>query len=177
MLALFLFNLGGYQLFFDYFIHNTDVSIIEKIDNMKYKTSDLVEVKIPFGISPPDWAARNKYVELSGEINYKGVQYNYAEMKIVNDTLYLKCIPNTKKDKLVKAEANYGKQQNDIPGNKKGNEPTVKKASSLSDYNLTLTTYKCYRYGTLTKRLIIPLKIALCFPLIEIPTQPPEAIA
>jgi len=47
MLVLFLFNLGGYQLLFQYFIYESDVSITQQINNNHYKSSDLVEVKIP----------------------------------------------------------------------------------------------------------------------------------
>src|ERR1700759_5085324 len=100
MLALLLFNLGGYLLLFQYLIYQSDRSIIQKINNNHYKSSDLVEVKIPVHLNIQDWT---EFEPISGVVQLKDNNYNYAELKMTRDTIYLMCIPNANKSRLVTA--------------------------------------------------------------------------
>ena len=79
MLALLLFNVGGYQLLFQYFIYQSDHSITENINNNRYRITDLVEVKIPVHLNIQDWG---DFKPISGQIKVKETTYDYAELKM-----------------------------------------------------------------------------------------------
>src|ERR1700761_8764985 len=100
MLALLMFNMGGYMFFFQYLIYRSDISINEQINNNRYKSTDLVEIKIPVKLNIQDWS---EYEVISGQVKLKDTTYNYAELKMTRDTMYLKCIPNHEKGRLVNA--------------------------------------------------------------------------
>jgi hypothetical protein len=172
MLALLLFNLGGYLLLFQYLIYQSDRSIIQKINNNHYKSTDLVEVKIPVHLNIQDWT---EFEPISGAVQLKDNSYNYAELKMTRDTIYLMCIPNTNKSRLVTANIIYARQVSDIPVNKKSHLPLIKKSISESECNYTITLYKAlipaenskagcnYAYSDIVKTTI------------DVPGQPPES--
>jgi hypothetical protein len=172
MLALLLFNSGGYALLFQYFIYRSDNSVNERINNNQYKNTDLFEVKIPVHLNITDW---NEYELVSGQVQLRDNSYNYAELKMTRDTMYLMCIPNPEKGRLVNANIIYAKYVNDIPMNKKSHAPSVKKVISENVYNYTETQSK----PNLTAEAVTPLpNFALrniLKPFIGIPCQPPEA--
>src|SRR5689334_10704787 len=107
MVVAILFNAGGYDLFFRYMMYRSDSRIFAKINTNHYKHSDLVDVKIPVDMpTQQDW---DGYQAISGQVEVKGARYDYAEIKITRDTLYLRVVPNPELSKLVKANVLYGK--------------------------------------------------------------------
>jgi hypothetical protein len=174
LLALLLFNVGGYQLLFQYFIYQSDNSITEEINNNRYRATDLVEVKIPVHLNIQDW---DGFKPISGQIKVKETCYNYAELKMTKDTLYLMCIPNHDKARLVNAGVTYAKAVNDVlPLSKKGHDQSVKKANILSDYNLLSFKYHYSTYGITVNQNNQPANSALERPFIESPGKPPNFI-
>jgi hypothetical protein len=140
MLFVILFNLGGYGLFFQYVIDRSDANIINQINHNRYHNSDLIEVKIPVNLPTlQDWT---EFETISGQVQFKNNKYNYAQIKMTRDTLYLLVIPNYVRTKLVSANIIYAKQVNDIPMNKKSHLPLTKKSVSESEYNYTSLHYK-----------------------------------
>ena len=131
---LLIFNLGGYQLLFQYFIYQSDNFITEQINNNRYKSTDLVEVKIPVHLIISDWDA---FQPIGGQVRFKDKVYNYAELRLTRDTMYLMCIPNHEKARIINAKNAYNKQINDIPVNKKSNLPLIKKNISENYYTHT----------------------------------------
>ncbi|MBL7699049.1 MAG: hypothetical protein JNK79_12870 [Chitinophagaceae bacterium] len=77
---------------------------------------------------------------MDGEFQHKGVYYNYVERMVSNDTLYLKCRPNTQKTNLYRDLAEYTKKVNDLPSNDK-NGTSQKKLSLAWEYMQTFLTY------------------------------------
>ena len=59
LLFIFLFNLGGYLLLFQYFIYRSDSAINQRIRHNNYKRTELVQMKIPRSNStrPFPWKA------------------------------------------------------------------------------------------------------------------------
>ena len=172
MLVLLLFNLGGYMLLFQFFIYQSDRSINNRINNNRYKTSDLVEIKIPVHLAiQENWA---EYEPISGQVQLKDNSYNYAELKLTRDTMYLLCIPNPDKSRLVNANIIYAKQVSDIPMNKKSHLPLLKKSISESEYQYSIIDYQAF----------IPAKSSnaghehafsdIVKTSIDVPGQPPE---
>jgi len=131
VLVLLLINVGGYQLLFQYFIYQSDNAITEQINYNRYKTTDLVEVKIPVYLNMQNW---DDFKPIGGQVTVKGNVYNYAQLRITRDTLYLMCIPNHNKAGLIKANLTYGKQVNDMPVSKKPILPLIKKSISESEF-------------------------------------------
>lgn len=172
MLALLLFNIGGYTLLFQFFIYQSDNSILSRINNNSYNRTDLVEVKIPVHLAIEDWAT---YQPISGQVQFKNNNYNYAELKLTRDTMYLLCIPNQDKSRLANANIIYAKEVSDIPANKKSTLPSIKKTANESIYN----------YSFLPYNPVLPVKdvktrpdhscVAVITTSIDVQGQPPEA--
>lgn len=104
LLFIQVIGLGGYRLFFEYFEKQASVQIVERLDGGMFSKKQLVEIKIPY---PLPYAANwGEYERYDGEVEMNGVHYNYVKRKMVNDTLYLLCIPNTERNELnaVKAD-------------------------------------------------------------------------
>jgi hypothetical protein len=175
MLALLLFNIWGYQLLFEYFIYQSDNSITEQINNNRYKPTDLVEVKIPVHLNIQDW---DDFKPITGRIKVKETCYNYAELKMTRDTLYLMCISNNDKARLIKAGVIYAKAVNDVlPVSKKGHDQSTKKENTLSEYNLLTFNYKYSAYATAIKQSNCVITLSLDNPFIESPVKPPNFIS
>jgi len=173
MVAAILFNAGGYDLFFQYMMYRSDVKVFDKINNNHYRRSDLVEVKIPVNMpTQQDW---DGYQAISGQVEVKGIRYDYAEIKITHNMLYLRVVPNTDLTKLVKAKVLYGKLVNDLPtsNTKHSNNPLTKKSLSESEY---LTFAYTGSPGMMIKKLNYSFKSAdVLKPTLEVSGQPPEA--
>lgn len=173
MLALLLFNVGGYQLLFQYFIYQSDHSITDQINNNRYKPADLVEIKIPVHLNIQDW---NDFEPVSGQVKIKKDCYNYAELKLTRDTMYLMCIPNFNKALLINANVLYAKAVNDIPLNKKGHDTDAKKVNTLSEYDLHMFKYDHSAFATSLNPTYRPVSLILDRPYIESPGKPPNFI-
>ena len=170
MLFALLFNLGGYSLFFQYMINRSDSNIINQINNNRYHNSDLVEVKIPVNLPTlQDWP---EFETVSGQVQFKNNKYNYAQIKMTRDTLYLLVIPNHDRTKLVNANIIYAKQVNDIPVNKKSHNSLMKKSISESEYHYITLNYRSAISLNNSYRNFALLNTTE--PFIGVPGQPPE---
>lgn len=119
-LFLFAFNWFGYRLYYDYLQHKTNENLEALLDNNSYDESQLIELKIPVNLPyQTSWASYERY---DGEINLNGTSYKYVKRKLSNDTLYLMCIPNTKKMRLETAKNDFFKNSNDLAQNDNSNK-------------------------------------------------------
>lgn len=176
MTLVILFNAGGYDLFFQYLIYRSDSQTFETINHSRYKSSDLVEVKIPVTMpaqAPQEYTG--EYEKVSGQIQIKNEKYDYAEIKITKDTLYLRVVPNPELSKLVKTNILYGKLINDQPGSnaRHSNNPLTKK--SLSESILLNITYNHPPQFEIAKMHHSYIVASIIKPSLEIGGQPPEA--
>ena len=176
MTLVILFNAGGYDLFFQYLIYRSDSQTFETINHSRYKSSDLVEVKIPVVMpaqAPQEYTG--EYEKVSGQIQIKNDKYDYAEIKITKDTLYLSVIPNPEINKLAKANVLYGKLINDqsASNNKHSNNPLTKKSSSESI--LLSLNYMHPSQADIAKKHYSCTVAGIIKTSLEIGGQPPEA--
>jgi len=176
LLGVHLFTIGGYTLLFQYYIHQSDVQMVKQIFDNKIDETKLIEIKIPVHFpTMQDW---NEYAVVEGQIQLKDAYYNYVRLKMTRDTMFFVCIPNATKTRLVNANIITARQIADVPLTKKGQDPSVKKINTLSDYNLQLFKYG---YTGFEKQLPINnIKAALlqtCSPYIESPGKPPNFIS
>jgi hypothetical protein len=140
MLLVLVFNMGGYMLLFQYFIKQSDSIANEQISKGLYKSSELVELKIP--VRMPYVEEQLEYQNICGHIEVSGNSYNYVAMKMTRDTMYVKCIANHEKTRLVSEKVIMGKEISDQPLNKKNHLPVMKKSEIAPDYNYSSFDYK-----------------------------------
>jgi hypothetical protein len=105
LLALLLFNIVGYRLFFSYLESNAQSQMSAAIDSNAYQPSDLFEIKVPLNM--PYASVSNSFERYDGSIEIKGLHYNYVERKVQNDTLVLVCIQNKAQNLLTVAKDKY----------------------------------------------------------------------
>ena len=139
LLAIHLFNLGGYSLVFRYFIHQSEQQFIQQLDQDQYKDADLVEISIPLHL--PYMQNSSGFERIDGSVENNSILYNYVKRRVYNDTLYILAIPNRQKTQLVKEKSNYAGEANDFAANKKEKESTAKKTSLTTEYNNTINQY------------------------------------
>ncbi len=137
LLAILIFNWIGYRFVVDYLQHKSDRQLEARLDKNQYDESQLVELKIPIHLPyQTSWAAYERY---DGELTLNGTLYKYVERKLSDDTLYLKCLPNTKKMHLETAKDDYFKNTNDLAQNntsqKSGNSKTIAIKKIVSDFD------------------------------------------
>ncbi len=88
--------------------------------------------------------------------------------------MYLLCIPNHDKTRLINANVIYAKQVNDIPMSKKSHLPSIKKSISDDQYHYTtlyynkiITAPKAEAVDRFAVSTVIKISI-------HVPGQPPE---
>lgn len=172
LLNVHLFNLGGYNLVAQYFIHQSEVQIVKEIYENKIDATKLVEIKIPVHL--PGIHKWKDYVRVNGQLQLKGVYYNYLRYKMAPDTMSFICIANSVKTRLVSANLIIAKEINDVPLSKKGHDSSLKKGSTNNDYSFTAMNYQFAAFSTPLKVNISPIIYHLNFPYIESPGKPPN---
>lgn len=171
LLAIHLFNFGGYSLLFQVLIQQSDKQLTQKLDNNLYSKNDLVEVKIPLCL--PYQISRNDYERFDGNISFGGVHYNYVMRKVKNDTLHILCIANHKKMRLCDAQNNYQKLVSDVPSNQQNGNSNLKKYSITVEYNIPAQYNLTVNITLLTRQNFVTSSVLHdCF--ITTNDQPPE---
>lgn len=84
---------------------NANGQLQAAIDGNNYEESDLIIIKI--SVPLPYQANWTSYEKFTGDIEFSGKKYKYVERKLANDTLYLKCVQNTKEMMLQAAKNNF----------------------------------------------------------------------
>jgi len=176
LLGVHLFTIGGYTLLFQYYIHQSDVQMVKQIFDNKVDETKLIEIKIPVHFpTMQDW---DEYAVVEGQIQLKDAYYNYVRLKMTRDTMFFVCIPNATKTRLVNANIITAREIADVPLTKKGQNPSVKKINTLSDYNLQLFQYSYSGFGTqLAAGDIMAATLKTTKPYIESPGKPPNFIS
>ncbi len=114
LITVYLVNLAGGAMLFEYLIHKNDRLFTERIDEGDYDLSQLVEVKVPLRLHY--YSSSLYYERYYGEAEVDGNYYSYVMRKVFNDTVYLLCLPNYSKAELKKAQAHAGLIATDFGG-------------------------------------------------------------
>lgn len=163
------------MLLFQYFIKASDQFANEQISKGYYKPDELVEIKIP--VRMPYVQEQRQYENISGQIQLKGSCYNYVALKMTRDTMYVKCIPNYTKTKLVNDNVITAKQVSDSPLSKKNHLPLVKKTGLDNDYNYTIALFDLTIPAKTMRSHLICEAQKMQSTYLSSPAQPPEARA
>lgn len=173
LLSVHLFNIGGYALFYQYFIHQADVQMVKEVYNDKINDSRFIELKIPVHMpTVTDWT---EYEVVAGQVQLKDAYYNYVQLKMTRDTMYFICLPNTAKTRLVAANIITAKEVSDVPMSKKGDQAT-KRINTTDEYSLPVFKYQYAAFETLIKPSYKNVTVVLDNPYIESPGKPPNFI-
>jgi hypothetical protein len=119
LLLIFSINWFGYRFIFDYAQHTNNLNLETIFDNELYDDAQLVELKIAMDL--PYQTNRPVYERVDGEIYVEGILYKYVKRKVAYDTLYLMCLPNTKKMLLETAKNDFFKNWNEPDKNNTSN--------------------------------------------------------
>ncbi|MEP6583002.1 MAG: hypothetical protein ABJA90_01995 [Ginsengibacter sp.] len=163
LLAILIFNWIGYRFVVDCLQRKADVQLEARIDRSQYDESQLIELKV--SINLPYQANWTVYERYDGEITLNGTLYKYVERKVVNDTLYLKCLPNTKKMHLENAKDDYFKNTNDLAQNnskKSDNSKTISYKKMIGDFDkldhlslISIGKKSLQSFATLTNQTLV----------------------
>ena len=176
LLALFLFNLAGYQLLFSYAQHLSDNRLEAVLDKDAYNESDLVTIKLPLSLPyQTNWKEEERTY---GEITMNGKIYRYVKRMYKDGEMIYWCLPNKEKMQIQTAKDEFFKYANDLMQN------SSSKKSDHSNTNFSkhvVSDYDDHRiqYQTLSFHSLIlyedPLNIlSLLQGISTTPAQPPE---
>lgn len=175
-LIVFAFNWFGYRLVYNFLQQKTNENLEALFDKNSYDEDQLIELKI--AVNVPYQTSRNAYERYDGEIKVDGAIYKYVKRKIVNDTLYVLCYPNSQKMHLETAKNNFFKLTNDLEQNDNGNNNGHFKsvAKNLQPvFNESSFAFKINAPLTITKTLhLVPQITKLPAGQQFIPAEPPE---
>ena len=149
--------------------------MVKQIYENKVDATQLIQIKLPVhmpGIQ--DW---KDYEHLQGQIQFKDNYYNYLGVKMTKDTMYLVCIANSVKTRLVSANLIVAKDIADVPLSKKGSENTSKKTSGGFEYSNPTIQYSFITFAQNLKGHENPISSELTHPYIKSPGKPPNFVA
>jgi hypothetical protein len=172
MLVVLMFNIGGYMLLFQYFIKHSDAYANEQIAKGLYKPDELVEIKIPVNL--PHIKEQADFQGIAGQVKLKDNDYNYVAMKMTRDTMFLMCIPNYEKTRLMSENIIVAKNISDSPLAKKNHLPVVKKSGLDNNYNFPLTIFSLAVNAQPVQHHGTDLVQIIPTTYLSTPAQPPE---
>jgi hypothetical protein len=173
-LFVLLFNLYGYQLVIAYLQQQNDLHLTAQLDKDAYADEDLITIKTPLAL--PYYSNSPDYERVDGAIQIDGIEYKYVKRRIFNDSLELRCLPNTVKQKLQNAKSDFFELSNDLQrpeGNKKASN-IIK--SVLPEYCETLTFYIPHLFNNAKQRYVTSGTPFLSSLLTLVQEQPPESM-
>jgi hypothetical protein len=127
LFVLLMFNWFGYRLLVGFMEGKADMQLVANLDSNNYDESQLVSVKVP-AAHLSGYIHSTAFERMNGQVEIKGVTYDFVKIKLYNDSLELLCIPNHAATKLKAANNYFFKLVNDIQhsGNKKQGQAASK---------------------------------------------------
>jgi hypothetical protein len=133
-LTVFVFNLVGFKLVYFMLQQNADSQFIILVDNNKFDSRNLVQIKIPNPI-PYTKAAAN-FDRIDGEITFNNKVYKYVYRKISENYITILCLPDAKKTKLNTAEKKFERSVNNPTQEQQNTKTTCKLVkTNLTDFD------------------------------------------
>ncbi|MBS1935256.1 MAG: hypothetical protein JST96_14745 [Bacteroidetes bacterium] len=129
LLYVLLFNWVGYRLFVYCIENKVNEKFVAQLDNNNYDEDQLVSIKTP-ATHLSEYINSRFFERVDGQVEIKGIVYNYVKRRLFNDSLELLCIPNNPFTKIRNAKNDFFKLVNDIQHNGQG-----KKSANHSGLN------------------------------------------
>lgn len=175
LLAIYLYNLGGYSLVFGYFIHQSEQQFAQQINKHQYNEDELVQLGI--AIHLPYIPPSNEFEPVEGSVEINGVHYDYVKRRITNDTLYVLCLPNHQKTQLEKNKSDYTSAVNDFATNKKQKERTSFKNNCSTEYQNIILQYSFITPAAVIFKAGNSINYPLHIVSVAAPENPPRCFA
>lgn len=115
LIVIFLFNLFGYRLFFNYVSHKADINLETSLDRNEFNEAELIAVIVP--LSVPYQNDQQDFERVDGELQINGKLYKYVKRKVSNGQLVIMCLPDYKKMQLHSAKDEFFKYASDLVQN------------------------------------------------------------
>jgi len=134
LLSLLLFNTVGYRFVYTMLDKAAAEKQDARIDAGNYDEASLIEVRIPLNM--PYQERVTEFERHYGEITINGIIYTYVKMKVDNNELILKCIPDFNRQQIKNSENNLAKANSsqDVENNGKKHHNSLSKIV-ISDYD------------------------------------------
>jgi hypothetical protein len=166
-----VFHLGGYLLLHWYAVNCSDDFFNAQIAKGRYYKADLVEVAIPVSIPCiHDW---KNFEPVFGCVHFGENAYNYVQMKVTGNMLYLKCVPNYETTKLCTQNVIQAEAIKDIPVPKTDHVP-YPHVLSVRAFKVDIQRFAAYIHSTEMAKPIIDYRPPLIERHPDIPKQPPK---
>ena len=178
LIVIFLFNIGGYRLWFYFEQQRSDKHIEVLLDNEQYNEAELITIKMP--LSLPYQSDTRDFERVNGEINFNGKIYKYVKRKIEKGELVLLCLPDKNKMQLEKAREDFFKNTNDLAqtdqSKKSDNSKSISLKNKVSEYDDHLFSFVINSLNNIPGKLgIYQVENLLSSPHIS-PEQPPDVV-
>ncbi|MES2850397.1 MAG: hypothetical protein V4685_15165 [Bacteroidota bacterium] len=135
MLAIFTFNVAGYQLFFNYISNKADTNLELALDQDKYNDEELITIKQPINL--PYYTDSKDFQRIDGEVEMDGVKYKYVKSRIYNGYIEMLCIPHKEKMQIEQSKNEYAKVANSFQQN-----DTQKKDGTTKSFQKSVSEYE-----------------------------------
>ncbi len=135
MLAVFAFNVAGYQLVFNYISNKADKNLELALDTDNYKDEDLITIKQPTNL--PYYTDSKEFQRIDGEVEMSGIKYKYVKCRIYQGHLEMLCIPHKAKMQIEQSKNNYAQGANDFQQN-----DTQKKDGAQKSFQKSLSEFE-----------------------------------
>jgi hypothetical protein len=113
LLALFLFNVGGYYIVFWGLRQHHNYQLNSRLDANQYSKEETVELKIPLSLPYP--LTQSGYERINGRFEHNGEFYKLVKKQVVNDILYVVCIRDQKEKQIVETMKEVESLTSDVP--------------------------------------------------------------
>ena len=112
LLAIFLFNVGGYYAIFWGLRYQAKQDLVSRLDSDSYANDETILIRIPMTLPYPMPVG---YERVNGEFEHNGEFFKLVKQKLENDTLNIVCIRDHKEKQLFGAFKDFIKLSNDLP--------------------------------------------------------------
>ncbi len=178
LIALFLFNLFGYRLLFNYEQQQSDIRLEASLDKQDYNEADLVAIKVP--LSLPYVNNQQNFERIDGEITINGKILKYVKRKIADGNLILLCLPDHNKMRIESAKDEFFKYANDLVQNNQSKKSGQSKAGTFknlsNEYDMPAYEYTNIYYCKIPAYYLKSQLNFLPSSHHTLPEQPPELI-
>jgi hypothetical protein len=143
-----------------------------KIDAGDYNEASLIEIKVPLNM--PYQQRFTEFERHYGQITVNGIVYTYVKMKVDDNMLILKCLPDFNRQQIKNSENSLAKANSsqDMENNGKKHTSTVKVFSA--DYDDKNHSWVLDIQHAFSKAYLFDKSTSLQDASLSIPHQPPR---
>lgn len=171
LLALLLFQVGGYHLFFWSLRVHAKKDLLKKLDADQYSPDEVVVLSLPVNL--PYVLQESNMQPAQGEVEYKGQFYSLVKQMIKNDTLFMVCVKDIKRAALEKTFVEFTNLVVDVPATAAHSSELLGKI--FKDYTFVDQQDLVTPSSTTGVQLAGPTDLKVVIPFLPIDSPPPKS--